>query len=142
MVAEHESDFVFPARVDTGATTTSLHVEEMEVEGEHPEMEENVGKMIRFCIKNEQGEKEWLKRKIAEISVIKTSEEQEVRYKVPLTLHCQQVKKKVLVSLNDRSHMTYPALLGRNFLENDFVVDVALSDQEGDAEATSETEED
>ncbi len=124
IVEETESNFSFPARVDTGATTTSLHVEGCKIENEATEMGENVGKTIRFRIKNQRGESEWLKRKIAEISVIKTSEREERRYKVPVTLCCMDVKKQVLVSLNDRSHMTFPLLLGRNFLQGDFVVDV------------------
>ena len=126
VVKETETDFSFSARVDTGATTTSLHVEECKVENEAGEMVGNVGKTIRFRVKNQQGQSEWLQRKIAEISVIKTSEREERRYKVPVTLDCLNVKKKVLVSLNDRSHMAYPLLLGRNFLQDDFLVDVAL----------------
>lgn len=131
VVEEVESDFEFPARVDTGATTSSVHVEEWKIEGEAESMAENVGKKIRFCIKNDRGEIEWLERKIIEISVIKTSEQEEQRYKVRLTLNCLDVKKRVLVSLNDRSHMTYPVLLGRNFLQGDFVVDVDLEEDPG-----------
>jgi len=126
LVEETESDFFFPARVDTGATTSSLHVEEWEIDGEADAMAENVGKTIRFRISNCRGESEWLERKIVELSLIQTSEQAEHRYKVPMTLTCLNVKKCVLVSLNDRSHMTYPVLLGRNFLQGDFVVDVDL----------------
>ena len=126
VVEEVESEFSFSARVDTGATTSSLHVEDSKVADEADNMDENVGKTIRFRIKNQCGATEWLERKIAEISVIKTSERKETRYKVPVTLECEGVKKRVLVSLNDRSHMAYPVLLGRNFLQGDFVVDVAL----------------
>ena len=32
-----------------------------------------------------------------------------------LTLRLHEVQKRVLVTLNDRSHMKYPMLLGRNF---------------------------
>ncbi len=128
VVEEIESEFSFSARVDTGATTSSLHVEDSKVADEADKMGENIGKTIRFRIKNRCGETEWLERKIAEISVIKTSERKETRYKVPVTLECEGVKKRVLVSLNDRSQMAYPVLLGRNFLQGDFVVDVALSE--------------
>jgi len=132
VVEESESDFSFSARVDTGAATTSLHVEDCQIEGEASEMAKNVGKTIRFRIKNQHGESQWLKRKIAEVSVIKTSERKEIRYKVPVTLKCQDVKKRVLVSLNDRSHMTHPVLLGRNFLRDEFLVDVALGKPHAD----------
>ncbi len=136
-VEEAESTFTFAARVDTGATTSSIHVEECKVEDAAGKMDENLGKTIHFKIKNPSGESEWLKREIAEISTIKTSEREELRYKVPVTLSCKDVKKRVLVSLNDRSHMTYPMLLGRNFLQGDFVVDVDLGRKQADQRTDS-----
>lgn len=127
-VEETQSDLEFTARVDTGATTSSIHVEEWKIADQAKEMTKNLGKKIRFLIKNEEGKSKWLERKITEISVIKTSEQEETRYKVPVTLTCNGVKKKVLVSLNDRSHMKYPMLLGRNYLEGDFLVDVEIDE--------------
>ena len=46
------------------------------------------------------------------------------RYKVRLTLQWKDVRKEVLVTLNDRTSMDYPLLIGRNFLSGDFLVDV------------------
>jgi len=123
-VSEVKTDMHFRARVDTGATSSSMHVEEYEIEAEAAEMADNVGKNIRFRIRNHDGESEWLESKIAEVTVVKTSVDQQERYKVRLTLRLHEVKKRVLVTLNDRSHMKYPMLLGRNFLKGDFIVDV------------------
>jgi hypothetical protein len=39
------------------------------------------------------------------------------------------VEKKVLVTLNDREQMKYPLLLGRNFLRDDFLVNVSQGDE-------------
>ena len=137
-VEETESDLDFMARVDTGATTSSLHVEEWVIEDEANKMSDNVGKTMRIRLKNRRGETEWIKRKIIDISTIKTSEQEEERYKVRMTLRYNDVKKRVLVSLNDRSHMTYPALLGRNFLRDDFVVDVSLKPERAKSEPRRE----
>ncbi|MDZ4656692.1 MAG: RimK/LysX family protein [Bythopirellula sp.] len=126
MVAEANSELDFRARVDTGAMTTSVHVEEWAIEDESEKMEDNLGKKIRFRMKNHKGESQWLESRIEEIGIVKTSEQKEERYKVQLTICWKDVKKQVLVTLNDRSHMKYPMLLGRNFLEGDFVVDVDL----------------
>lgn len=126
IVAEAHSELDFRARVDTGAMTTSIHVEEWAIEEESPDMVDNLGKKIRFRMMNHKGKSEWLESRIEEIGIVKTSEQQEERYKVQLTLCWNDVKKQVLVTLNDRSQMKYPMLLGRNFLEDDFVVDVGL----------------
>jgi hypothetical protein len=37
-------------------------------------------------------------------------------------------EKKVLVTLNDRTDMEFPLLIGRNFLRGDFLVDVEKND--------------
>jgi hypothetical protein len=124
-VTEVESELPFSARIDTGATTCSVHVEKWVIKDGSRNMEENVGKTIRFMIKNDEDVGHWLERKIARVAAIKTSEEEEVRYKVRMTLSCAGISKEVLVSLNDRSHMTYPLLVGRNFLQDDFLVDVS-----------------
>jgi hypothetical protein len=47
---------------------------------------------------------------------------------VPVMLTVAGVQREVLVSLNDRSRMSYSMLLGRNFLEGKFVVDVTGAD--------------
>ena len=130
-VEETETTLSFEARVDTGATTSSVHTEKWHIEGESDKMSENIGKSIRFKIKNHRGQSEWVTRKIADISVVKTSELEEWRYKVPMTLRHRDVTKRVLVTLNDRSHMNFPLLLGRNFLRGDFVVDVDLPGPRG-----------
>lgn len=128
-VDEEETEIQFLARVDTGAKTCSLHTVEKKVIDGSQFMEDNVGKLLRFRIENRQGVSKWLERIIAEVRKIRTSEGEETRYLVPLALKCNNVEREVLVSLNDRSRMSYPMLLGRNFLAGAFVVDVA---REGD----------
>ncbi len=123
-IEEVKTDLLFKARIDTGATTSSLNAEDWVIEDEAEEMADNVGKQIRFRVKNHDGKSEWIESRIAEVGLVKTSEEEEHRYKVYVTLRWKDVKKKVLVTLNDRSHMKYPMLIGRNFLKGDFVVDV------------------
>ena len=49
---------------------------------------------------------------------------QEERVYVELTIRHQGVEKQVQASLNDRSSLNYALLLGRNWLQDDFVVDV------------------
>lgn len=125
-ITEVSSGLPFPARVDTGATTCSIHYEEIEIEDAADDPEDNVGKRIRVLIQNPDGEKQWVNTKIVDHVTVRTTTDDEERYKVPLKLRWQDVEKKVLVTLKDREKMKYPLLLGRNFLRGDFVVDVNL----------------
>lgn len=125
-ITEVSSGLPFPARVDTGATTCSIHYEELEIEDAAENPADNVGKRIRVLIQNPDGEKEWVSTKIVEHVTVRTSTDDEQRYKVPLKLRWQDVEKKVMVTLKDRGKMKYPLLLGRNFLKDDFLVDVNL----------------
>ena len=137
MITEMSTGFSFPARIDTGAKSCSLHVEKIEVKDEDLEKPvRNVGKAIRFQIKNAAGETAWIETLIAKRVRIKSAAnggKYDGRYKVRLRLQWKNFKKEVLVTLNDRTKMAYPLLIGRNFLHDDFLVDVDINgvDQHG-----------
>lgn len=125
-VTEVSSGLPFAARVDTGATSCSIHCESFEIDNPADDPKENVGKPVRFLVKNKEGDSQWIDSKIADHVIVRTSEQKDERYKVQLKLRWEDVEKKVLVTLNDRQSMNYPLLLGRNFLRGDFLVDVTL----------------
>jgi hypothetical protein len=127
-LTESNSGFAFPARIDTGAETCSLHVEKIEIQDKTARRTKNVGKSVRFMLKASDGKTKWVEGIVADAIRVKSSSlksgEVDHRYKVRLTLQWKDVRKEVLVTLNDRTSMEYPLLIGRNFLESDFLVDV------------------
>jgi hypothetical protein len=128
LVTEMSSGLPLPARVDTGATCCSIHCEKLEIRDADPDPKVNIGKRVRFLIEppDDKEEGEWIEAKIVDHVKIRTSEREDERYKVRLKFKVEDVEKKVLVTLNDRDKMKYPVLLGRNFLRDDFLVNVAL----------------
>jgi hypothetical protein len=128
LVTEMSSGLPLPARVDTGATCCSIHCEKLEIKDAHPDPKGNIGKRVRFLIElqDEKDKAEWIEAKIVDHVKVRTSEREDERYKVRLKFKVEDVEKKVLVTLNDREKMKYPVLLGRNFLRDDFLVNVAL----------------
>lgn len=129
-IREASTGIPFSARIDTGAATCSLHVEEIELSGEATPPFKVKGKTIRFKIQNEKGDSAWIESKVAGVVRVKSSALKkgkfDRRYKVLLTLQWRDFKKEVLVTLNDRTDMEFPMLIGRNYLKGDFIVDVSL----------------
>jgi hypothetical protein len=125
-VTEPESGFVLKARVDTGASICSLHCTDIKIENPSDDPAENSGKIVRFLIQGPSGEQHWLEATIAGYTAVRSALGTLDRYRVRMKLTCRGITKETLVSLNDRSELKYPLLLGREFLEDDFAVDVSL----------------
>jgi hypothetical protein len=129
-LTEMSSGLPFAARVDTGAASCSLHVEKIEIEDEAKKPLHNIGKSVRFQLKNDKGKTAWVDGKIAGVVRVRSSAlkdgDYDRRYKVALTLKWGEFEKEVLVTLNDRTEMKFPLLVGRNYLHKDFLVDVDI----------------
>jgi hypothetical protein len=125
VVSVQEAGLSFLGRMDTGAATTSIHAVDIEVAGNLPAGANCIGQPVAFTVFNEQGQACRLTARVEKTETIKTSEGREERLFVYLTVGWQGETKRVLVNLNDRGAMKYRLLLGRNWLERDFLVDVA-----------------
>jgi hypothetical protein len=138
-ITESNSGLPFSARIDTGATTCSIHAKKWEIEGAVRHRADNVGKPIRVLIENEKGEQAWVdsvvKSRVRVRSSVQKEDDYHGRYKVLLPLEWNGVRKEVLVTINDRTDMDYPLLIGRNFLRGDFVVDVDIDNADPAVEA-------
>lgn len=114
---------VFPARVDTGATTSSLTAQDIVT------LERDGQKWARFTIVPEEGSDNSyeVEAPIARIANIRQSSTNEIdkRPVVRLTIKIGNMTDTAEFTLTDRSHMNYPILLGREFLKDIAVVDVA-----------------
>ncbi|MGR5141044.1 RimK/LysX family protein [Photobacterium sp. DNB23_23_1] len=115
----------FRSRIDTGATRTSLHATNIEIEDFSPEAEDNIGKMINFITANEQGESVHMRKKITHVRQIQNSLGTEMRYSVKLDLSLATRDYSVEANLKDRSLMSDKLLIGRNLLACNYVVDVS-----------------
>jgi hypothetical protein len=133
-IVEATSGLPFAARVDTGATTCSIHALKWEIADHSRRPLENVGKPIRILVENEKGNQAWIdaviEGRVRVRSSVQSGDEYHGRYKVLLPLEWNGLKKRVLVTLNDRTDTEYPLLIGRNFLRGDFVVDVDVDNNE------------
>jgi len=106
-------DIKLLARVDTGATVTSIDARDLKVEGEVAEFrlpEDYGGALLRLPVVA------WRH--------VRSSKGRETRPVVEIDLCIATQEIRVRANLNDRSMVKYPIILGRNALKDHFVVDV------------------
>jgi hypothetical protein len=121
-----ELNLEYLARVDTGATTTSIHATDFIITDGTDNPQENIGKIINFLTLSTGGEYKSLEAEIAKVQTVFTARGSEKRYMVWLTVTANGISKKILVNLRDRSRMKYKLLMGRDWLAQDFLVDVDM----------------
>ncbi|WP_372873390.1 RimK/LysX family protein [Shewanella sp.] len=122
-----EADLTIDTRIDTGAVENSLHAVDLEIENENKtDMDANIGKKISFTTANEKGQTRRVYSRIIETSLIRNAQGSEIRYMVELTLGEPGKEFKVKVNLKDRTEMTHKLLIGRNWLQGHYLVDVSL----------------
>ena len=124
---ERVSGLTFTARIDTGARLTSIHCGpgDLEIEQGSASRLENVGKKARLRVSNKYGESDWIDTHIDSITEVRNADHAEIRYCVLLPLIYDGIERNVVVTLKDRSTMTFALLIGRNFLKGAYVVDVS-----------------
>ncbi|MEO1496042.1 MAG: RimK/LysX family protein [Planctomycetota bacterium] len=113
------------ARVDTGATLSSIHCPIDRIDGLVEPPIANVGREVTLWLAGDDGTTLPVTTSIVERSLVRTESAVEHRYKVRLEISCGGATAFTLVTLNDRSHMRHKFLLGRDFLEGRFAVDVS-----------------
>lgn len=121
----------FLARIDTGAATTSIHAEDINVIGtkkEYKDLRKHLGERVSFTAVNEKGEKATYEAEIVKVMRVRNAQGVERRFIVNLTLNWNGEKKKIQVNLRDRKKLDYKLLIGRNWLEGDYLVDVEKDD--------------
>ncbi|MBR9828129.1 MAG: ATP-dependent zinc protease [Oceanospirillales bacterium] len=112
---------IYDARIDSGATTSSLHatnIKRFERDGEN---------WVRFDIKHPvSGEAIPLEREISRNAKIvqANSDDPERRAVVELPFMIGDHRQSAEFTLSDRSHLTYPVLIGRNVLRDVMLIDV------------------
>lgn len=114
----------YRARVDSGAETSSLSAQDIE------EFERDGKDWVRFTFQHDsEDEPVAIELPIVRTALIRqvASDEAERRVVVEMDIRLGDRLQSTEFTLTDRSRMTYPVLLGRAFLMDLYVVDVARS---------------
>ncbi len=110
------------ARIDTGATTSSIHATDIKL------FERDGKKWVKFNLIRSNGQKVPMKKRVIRtIEVKRHGDTQQSRPVVKLDVVMGKIKKTTQFSLTDRSQFKFPVLIGRSLLKNTAIVDVNRS---------------
>ena len=113
------ANFRLRARIDTGATTSSIHAVNIK------EFERDGKKWVRFELVKANGQKVKMERPwIRQIEVKRHGAGQQARPVVNLKIKMGPIVTTTQFSLTDRSQFKFPVLIGRSLLKGVAVVDV------------------
>ena len=101
-----------PARIDTGAATSSLDARELKIEGD----------IADFKLPDKYGGLN-LRLPIVDWRVVRNADSRERRPVVEMEICMGAQTFRARMNLNDRSRVKYPLIIGRNVLRNHFIVD-------------------
>jgi hypothetical protein len=118
----YPDNLLVDARIDTGADTSSLHCDCI------TSFDRNGEKWVSFVVETSDGRPVLMEQKVVRMAKIKRhfGEVQE-RMVVKLGVCLGKTYKEAEVTVVDRSGLTYPMLVGRDFLEGGFLVDPSVS---------------
>ena len=114
----------FIARVDTGATTSSINAIDMQ------KFERDGKKWVKFHVSDDETatkDRKWVEAPVVRHVKIRqsTTNELERRPVIELWVKIGSVHEKSQFTLTDRRQMDYPILLGREFIQDVAIVDVS-----------------
>jgi len=114
----HPTTSLVKAKLDSGAKTSSLHAIDVEY------FKKEGGDWVRFQIDDEKGELEEIEKPVERWVRIKKKEGGYVRRPVVVLGFCLgSLYLEGEVNLADRAHFNYQALIGRNMLQGNVLID-------------------
>lgn len=116
------------AKIDTGARTSTLHVAALRTLSEHGDGTADLEFTLPFDPQGRRHAKRGATaraRMLRRVSVTDSGGHREVRPLILTELVLGPVRKRIFLTLTDRSGMLFRMILGRKALEGDFLVDVA-----------------
>jgi len=110
--------FTIEAKVDTGADTSSLHCRCV------TPITKNGQRWVQFTVANEAGDTLQIEKPVVRVTKIKRhGDEDQERFVIQVGICLGKTYRLTEATLTDRSKFEYSMLIGRQYLQNDFLVD-------------------
>jgi hypothetical protein len=113
------------AKIDTGARTSTLHVAALRILAEHPDGSADLEFSLPFDRRHPGRATTARARMLRRVTITDSGGHREIRPLIATELVLGPVRKRIFLTLTDRSGMLFRMILGRKALEGDFLVDVS-----------------
>lgn len=121
-VSLQPADILLHAKLDTGADNCSVHAEDLKL------FTKNDADWVRFTTANRYGQRKQIERRVIRTAKIKTKRGNvQKRPVVRIGMCLGSIFETIECNLVDRSHFTYPVLIGRNFLAGSAIVNSSVT---------------
>jgi hypothetical protein len=112
-------------KIDTGARTSTLHVAALRVLAEHGDGTAELELSLPFDRRHPERATTAHALMLRRVTVADSGGHREVRPLIATEMVLGPVRKRIFLTLTDRSGMLFRMILGRKALEGDFLVDVS-----------------
>ena len=114
-------DFYLKAKIDTGATISALHATHIK------EFDSKGGKYVKFRLYQSKSYK-MIKKPVVGYKMIKNSfGKKQLRPLINISIKIGNNTIDTIITLTTRSRMTYPVLIGRSALDNNYRINPSKS---------------
>jgi hypothetical protein len=113
------------AKIDTGARTSTLHVAALRILAEHPDGTADLELSLPFDRRRPERILTARALMLRRVTVTDSGGHRETRPLIATELVLGPVRKRIFLTLTDRSGMLFRMILGRMALAGDFLVDVS-----------------
>jgi hypothetical protein len=113
------------AKIDTGARTSTLHVAAVRILAEHLDGSADLELSLPGDRRHPERAATARARMLRRVTVTDSGGHREVRPLIATELVLGPVRKRIFLTLTDRSGLLFRMILGRKALEGDFLVDVS-----------------
>lgn len=112
-------------KIDTGARTSTLHVAALQILAEHRDGTADLALSLPFDRRHPKRATTARAHMLRRVTVADSGGHREVRPLIATEMVLGPVRKRIFLTLTDRSGMLFRMILGRNALEGHFLVDVS-----------------
>lgn len=123
----HEGSLVFDAKIDSGARTSSIHATQVETvlrlveygDGAHEVM------FVKFETEDDMGKKQKLEKMVSRVHQVKSASGVTTRYFFQDSIWINNKKFEIEINLADRSHLSKKMILGKNLINQGYLIDTS-----------------